>query len=111
MFFTYAQNNSGGVFTGPALYVIVEAHSAGGADLVAQSRAGVYFDGCENGNDCSCCGDRWYATHGDGDPEPRIYGKPIATARHDGLRSDGYIERAGAYAVIHYADGRTEVVK
>ena len=57
-FWTYRQNNSGGYSAGPD-YVVVEADSCGEANDLAQEKAGVYFDGCESGIDCECCGDRW----------------------------------------------------
>jgi len=56
--YTYHQNNSGGVLSGPSgVYVL--AHSGKEADELAQLHAGVYFDGVDNGFDCDCCGDRW----------------------------------------------------
>ena len=56
-FYLYDQNNSGGFFTSPQL-VVVYAENAEEANELAE-RHGVYFDGCETGTDCSCCGDRW----------------------------------------------------
>ena len=78
--FIYTQNNSGGAYdypewTGPAdlggvfaacdwqekqVDVWVMAESASEANELAQKYAGVYFDGCERGMDCDCCGDRWW---------------------------------------------------
>ena len=58
-FFTFYQNNSGGVFDGPAHYVIVEASDAEEAATRAET-VGVYFNGVEDGLDCECCGDRWF---------------------------------------------------
>ena len=57
-FYEYDQNNSGGRFRGPAYKVYIEAPSAKVADSIAESQ-GLYFDGCERGEDCDCCGDRW----------------------------------------------------
>ena len=57
--FTYHQNNSGGFFVGPKS-VTIEAESAEDADRIAEEEGLVYFDGVENGQDCECCGDRWY---------------------------------------------------
>lgn len=77
-YFTYRQNNSGGKFTEPALYVIVEADNAAQADMRA-AVVGLYFDGCAIGFDCSCCGDRWYRAHeGDATKRPEIWGQPIS---------------------------------
>lgn len=78
--FTYTQNNSGGDYifpkwTGPAhmggvfaaydwqdkqVDVWVMADSAAQADQRVQAWSDVYFDGCDDGLDCDCCGDRWY---------------------------------------------------
>lgn len=75
-FYTFRQNNSGGVFCDPAKYVVVEAPSANVANAIAEDH-GVYFDGCETGQDCSCCGDRWYRTwESEGTNAPEIYGEP-----------------------------------
>lgn len=77
MFYTFSQNNSGGVWNGPRL-VIVEADSPDEANERAQTYAGVYFYGCEQGWDCPCCGDRWYPVESyEGDPVPSYYGEPI----------------------------------
>ena len=69
-FWHYRQNNSGGSFieddkAGLGVSVFVEALTAEDADQRAE-RAGIYFNGCENGSDCECCGDRWYTAYGDG---------------------------------------------
>jgi hypothetical protein len=78
-FFHYSQNNSGGSFDiddSVAHHVIIQAVSAQHADQIAID-IGIYFDGCENGQDCSCCGDRWYSAQGDeGTEAPLLYGKP-----------------------------------
>ena len=86
-FFTFNQNNSGGVFDGPAMYVIVEAINAKHADQVAE-QYGVYFNGCESGTDCHCCGDRWSRTWDEkGDDVPTIYGKAVEASKVDSLRA------------------------
>ncbi|MFC0623802.1 hypothetical protein ACFFGN_06995 [Kribbella deserti] len=59
-FYTYRQNNSYGVFHTPAVSVVIEASTAEEADRIAVTRGGLYFDGCASGQDCGCCGDRWY---------------------------------------------------
>lgn len=78
-FFTYCQNNSGGYDIGPAQYVIIEATSADEANRIAESDAGIYFDGVSTGHDCSCCGDRWREQWDidDGYEMPTIYGDPL----------------------------------
>lgn len=109
-FFEYHQNNSGGGFDidadkGIGPVVIIEADSAHAAD----SRAidlGIYFDGCESGLDCSCCGDRWSAAWGDGDPIPSQYGLPLTDA--DVTRYGKWAPEGTPEAFVHYADGRIE---
>lgn len=78
MFYTFRQNNSGGSFDRDDyvdIYVIIEASSADKANSIAQS-IGIYFDGVDKGQDCECCGDRWYSvSENDGTDIPEIYGK------------------------------------
>lgn len=77
MWFEYSQNNSGGSFDiqpqygiGPRVWI--EAASGEDADERALN-LGIYFDGCEKGYDCDCCGDRWYPQWGDsGEEYPEI---------------------------------------
>lgn len=78
-FYTFIQNNSGGSFSGPAHYVIVEADSPDEANSIAQARADIYFDGCDKGWDCYCCGDRWYSMDDwdEADKVPSIYTEPV----------------------------------
>jgi hypothetical protein len=62
-FFAFQQNNSGGSFDhnpdeGIGIVVWVEAVDAAHANARAEL-IGLYFYGCRNGMDCSCCGDRW----------------------------------------------------
>ena len=56
--YRFVQNNSGGKFAEPALAVWVEANDANQANIRA-ANLDIYFDGCDAGVDCSCCGDRW----------------------------------------------------
>lgn len=84
-FYTYRQNNSGGFFDEPALYVIVEADDSEEADERALT-VGVYFDGIAEGLDCECCGDRWDRANNKGTESPEIYGKP-AEQHNDMFRS------------------------
>lgn len=58
MFYTFAQNNSGGSF------------------VIAES-IGIYFDGVECDLDCECCGDRW-SRYCDENDEPLINGQAIS---------------------------------
>ena len=73
-FYTFRQNNSGGMFGLPAINVLVEADSANEANDIAELH-GVYFDD-DYEVDCECCGQRWYrATEWDACEEP---GEPYA---------------------------------
>lgn len=59
--FMFQQNNSGGIFevNDKICHILyIEAHSYEEAREKA-TNMGVYFDGCDIGLDCSCCGDRW----------------------------------------------------
>jgi hypothetical protein len=100
-FFTFSQNNSGGSFArdnknGIGEWVIVEADNADDANNRAES-LGIYFDGCEIGMDCDCCGDRWYrASEMDGTATPEIYGEPIEICEKSFYRKDVF---------VHYMDG------
>ena len=119
-FYTYNQNNSGGSFMGPAMYVIVEAKDAMDADRIAQDH-GVYFDGVMDQRDCPCCGDRWYSMFGDEATDvPSIYSTPVSeyfTKKYpDGAweKESRNTRRAWAEAdktlaaLVIYADGHTE---
>jgi hypothetical protein len=99
-FFEYQQNNSGGVWDGDFIRVIVEANGPSEADALAQEH-GVYFDGVAHGRDCECCGDRWSSAWGDGDPVPSVYGKPIEEWNAGGDRDWGLKTR------VVRADGTT----
>lgn len=119
MFYTYMQNNSGGSFVhdeiaGISHFVIVEADNPDHANERAEE-IGLYFNGCDLGVDCDCCGDRWYAqyargdNHDDGTELPTVYGDPVK----DGLipftrYSIKWIKGAEGY--IHYADGTVQSI-
>lgn len=67
-FYRFNQNNSGGSFVEDedlTHTVFIEAGSAKEANARAEN-FGIYFDGCNSGIDCDCCGDRWYEA-GEGD--------------------------------------------
>lgn len=75
MYFHFCQNNSGGSFDVDervAEHVIIEANSADHANEIAEG-IGIYFNGVDDGQDCECCGDRWYSVWGKGYDEPLIY--------------------------------------
>ena len=81
-YFHFSQNNSGGSFhvdDDVAHHVIIQAHTAEEANTRALD-VGIYFDGCDDGRDCECCGDRWYRVYGyeKGDDKPMIYAEDPA---------------------------------
>ncbi len=97
MFFTFSQNNSGGSFDHDDdldEFVIIQAVNAVTANAKAES-LGIYFNGCMDNVDCSCCGDRWYdVDDSDGTIEPLVYGdSPSKHKYHFGG------------AIVHYEDG------
>lgn len=111
MFFHYNQNNSGSSFIiddNVHINVIIEAKSAKLADRKAQ-KIGIYFNGCDDGTDCECCGDRWHPAYEDyGAEVPSIYDQPLSNpAPKDSMRWTN----DGIRAYVYYADGRKEVVK
>ena len=75
-FYEFLQNNSGGSFdhdrdAGIGYRVWIEANNADQANDLAEG-IGLYFDGCDTGMDCDCCGDRWYPQWDDGEEYPAI---------------------------------------
>lgn len=61
-FYQWNQNNSGGIFVVNDQLchrIIVEADTMKEAEHKAFDM-GVYYNGCYDGIDCDCCGDRWY---------------------------------------------------
>jgi hypothetical protein len=114
MFYEFNQNNSGGGFEsdfkrGISNLVIIEADSPEEANDKAQ-RIGLYFDGCDSGTDCDCCGDRWYRTDTrEGKESPEVYGKSVAPG--DPFSKDNNHPwstkriKDGPEGFIHYKDG------
>lgn len=105
MFYTYNQNNSGGVFeidleAGIGHFVIIEADSADEADAKAGS-IGLYFDGVRKGLDCLCCGDRWYRAWEEPTHTPEVYGQSPSE----------FVGGVIKHVFVHYADGRVEASK
>lgn len=76
LWYEYRQNNSGGRFCGPAITVCVQASTEKIAEIIAE-KLGVYFDGCSTGQDCSCCGDRWYPSWGGEENKPNPRGSTL----------------------------------
>jgi hypothetical protein len=111
-FFTYYQNNSGGGFDydedrGIAHYVIVEADDADEANKLAESH-GLYFDGCDDGRDCDCCGDRWYrASDHNASDLPEVYGD----TPEDAAAEDRWHIRGSVIVVIVYASGAQVLIR
>lgn len=108
-FYTYDQNNSGGAFdfdadAGIAHYVIVEAASSDDADERAE-RIGIYFDGCDDGRDCDCCGDRWYRAWSDGDDAPLVYGHDVYSYKNLDWSAWRRHYPDVPEAFVHYVDG------
>jgi len=98
-FFTFGLNNSGGSFdhdaaAGIGCDVCIEAVDAEDA-LARAEQIGLYFNGCDDGRDCPCCGDRWsyWMENSDGTEAPEKYGKPL---------KGGW----GLPSYVHYIDGR-----
>ena len=99
-FYTFMQNNSGGVFhinDYVSHVLVIEAKSYDEAERVAKEYAGIYYDGCDDGVDCPCCGDRWYPSWDQtGHDVPTVYGEPLSEYR------DGW---AKYYVLWKYVDG------
>ena len=78
-FYTFRQTNTGGKFEvnkNISQFVLIEALSYKEANERAEG-IGIYFNGCESGLDCDCCGDRWdeLDEYNKGTESPEIYGK------------------------------------
>lgn len=107
LYYTYNQNNSGGRFIKNdqvCHYVIVQAVSPADADQRAET-IGIYFDGCETGQDCDCCGDRWSRAWRDGSAEPEIYGRD--PREHDAM----FAKEGEVYCRIYHLSGIITEVK
>jgi hypothetical protein len=101
-FYTFSQNNSGGVFDiddNIREWVIIEGNDMNEI-LDRANDIGIYFDGMSKGIDCSCCGDRWYWPQGGIGDEPVMYYQRVATHPFK-----------YANVVIHYKDGTKQYAK
>ena len=110
MFYTFRQNNSGGDFhvdENVAHTVIIEGDTIEEITKRAQE-IGIYFDGCENGFDCHCCGDRWSEPWGDDKLQDKpclSYGdNSVFDYLNGGLGGMAFTPR-WAHVVIHYRNG------
>ena len=112
MFYEFVQNNSGGSFTfdekaGLTHFVHIEADSPEQANDIAE-RKGIYFNGCEDGGDCPCCGDRWDPVFDhDGSKVPANYGTPLDELDPDAFYFIQWMPD-GKEMAIHYKDGTIE---
>lgn len=106
MFFTFYQNNSGGVFDFEegrfSHYVIIEAETEEKA-IERAKEVGLYFDGV---GDCNCCGNRWSYPWDDGTDVPRVYGKLITEPHKSHHR---FMEAGKPEGYIHYLDPNRDV--
>lgn len=112
-FYTFNQNNSGGWFDHEELegighYVVVEATDANHA-LDRAERIGLYFNGCDTGRDCPCCGDRWsdFQRDEDGTDSPEVYGEKYVACESD---DEAYISW-GIPSYVHYIGGEFKKLK
>jgi hypothetical protein len=65
--YEFSQNNSGGSFVvneNLSHRVYIQALDTASAISKAEDM-GIYFNGCEDGRDRSCCGDRWHEPYGE----------------------------------------------
>jgi hypothetical protein len=110
MFYHYRQNNSGGGFNPPAINIIIEADNAEQANRLA-IYDGLYFNGCDNGMDCPCCGDRWSEAWSDekGTESPTIYGESV----EEFLKSDyaNWGEDGIPEVIIYYKNGTVQTYR
>ena len=100
-FYTFRQNNTGGVYDSTAdvdEVVVIEADTADEANDIVCS-VGAYFNGVKTGDDCDCCGDRWAPVEEeDGEVVPTLYSRPLG--KFVPKRS------SGCNVVIHYQNGK-----
>lgn len=120
--FEYRQNNSGGRFITDddvAKYVLIQETDAGPANHKAE-QVGIYFDGCNQGWDCDCCGDRWNEV---GDPlddfSTSDYKNNWTRKVHDNVidyakaiaAGDTFSHKGENSVIVYFADGHKEIFK
>lgn len=98
-FYTFSQNNSGGSFSKPAIFLIVEASNSDEAANIAMNH-GVYFNGVDGEMDCECCGDRWYDSP-DVSDTPSIYGKTPEEYMKNSITSYFASDEVPLYKIIY----------
>ncbi len=108
-FFHYPQNNSGGSFSydlhkGITHHVIIEAVNYSAANERAE-QIGLYWNGCEAGTDCECCGDRWSPLwkSDKGEETPKVYGQPVAQVKELFAWM-----KPGREIAVHYLNGKVK---
>lgn len=102
MFYCYGQNNSGGVFeitNDVTLNVVIEADSPDQADAKAEE-IGIYFDGCELGIDCPCCGDRWSPMYDNGEETHEAF-----LPAEDSADCLAWTEEGEPHTIVYFANG------
>lgn len=113
--YEYRQNNSGGFFNydpknGLSVKVYIEADSVREADERARS-LGMYFDGVEDGADCSCCGNRWpSAEYGSTAKTPPEKNEPMAertfySKLNSSVSNIKWMKEGEAEVFVHPKDG------
>lgn len=118
--YMFDQNNSGGSFRvndDVTVYVLIQAASVKEANIKAED-IGIYFDGCSNGWDCDCCGDRWHEAHGAMDSFVTFgsYRDDYPRTEHANVRDyaqavaddDTWADKGKPSVIVYYADGTVE---
>jgi hypothetical protein len=110
MFHDFNQNNSGGGFdfdkrSGITHHVIIEGRDI--EQIIERAEnIGIYFNGCETGQDCECCGDRWCKPWSSECREvPTVYGQEVGADKP----FKGYLwcdKEDMTDVCIHYLEGR-----
>jgi hypothetical protein len=108
MFYTFNQNNSGGVFDqddNVTHFTVVEGDTVEEI-LQKADDIGIYFNGVDEGRDCDCCGDRWNPPWDEDDltEGPDIYGNTPEEYLQEGNHWMLWMD-PGKEIVIHYKDG------
>lgn len=101
-FFMWNQNNSGGHFAvndDLTWRVVIEADTYQQAEQKA-FEFGVYYNGCDDDIDCSCCGDRWY--EGEELDEGHLKGRTLEEYLQEYADAYGWEDPS---IIIHYLDG------
>jgi len=89
-YYTFRQNNSGGVFVAPAINIVVKADSPEQATTIAIAN-GMYLDP-EYEQDCECCGNRWYGDAIETDTIPEVSDWDKSFSRSDDVPAQIVIE-------------------